>query len=214
MASAITASHIQVVDYASVPTAPFKPNLKINLLFAGIIGIFGGVCFAFFLEYLDNTVRTPEEVRDKLRLPLLGGIYELEKNEREMFPVETSFLLDPRSHIAEAFRTIRTSMMLSTPGNPPRTILVTSCFPSEGKTTVSINLASSFAPAGNKVLLLEADLRRPRIGSILKLDGIGLSSYLTGNATLEEVIKESDLPNLSVLSVGSIPVNPSELLGS
>lgn len=216
VASAITASHIQVVDYASVPLSPFEPNLKLNLLFAGFIGIFGGVCFAFFLEYLDNTVRTPEEVRDKLRLPLLGGIYELEKTEREMLPVEKSFLLDPRSHIAEAFRTIRTSIMLSTPGNPPQTILVTSCFPSEGKTTVSINLASSFAQAGNKVILLEADLRRPRIGGILNTNanGNGLSSYLTGNAALEEVIKPSDLPNLSVLSVGALPANPSELLGS
>jgi polysaccharide biosynthesis transport protein len=214
VASAITASHIQVVDYASVPLSPFKPNLKLNLLFAGFIGIFGGICFAFFLEYLDNTVRTPEEVRDKLRLPLLGGIYELEKTERDMLPVEKSFLLDPRSHIAEAFRTIRTSIMLSTPGNPPQTILVTSCFPSEGKTTVSINLASSFAQAGNKVLLLEADLRRPRIGDILQSNGNGLSSYLTGNSSLDEVIKESDLPNLSVLSVGALPVNPSELLGS
>ena len=214
VASAITASHIQVVDYASVPFTPFKPNLKLNLLFAGVIGMFGGVCFAFFLEYLDNTVRTPEEVRDKLRLPLLGGIYELEKSEREKLPVEKSFLLDPRSHIAEAFRTIRTSIMLSTPGNPPRTILVTSCFPSEGKTTVSINLASSFAQAGSKVLLLEADLRRPRIGNILERNGCGLSSYLTGNSTLDEVIKESDLPNLWVLSVGALPVNPSELLGS
>ncbi len=214
VASAITASHIQVVDYASVPLAPFKPNLKLNLLFAGFIGIFGGVCFAFFLEYLDNTVRTPEEVRDKLGLPLIGGIYELEKTEKEMLPVEKSFLLDPRSHIAEAFRTIRTSIMLSTPGNPPQTILVTSCFPSEGKTTVSINLASSFAQAGSKVLLLEADLRRPRIGSILESNGNGLSSYLTGNASLGEVIKESDLPNLSILPVGALPVNPSELLGS
>ena len=214
VASAITASHIQVVDYASVPLAPFKPNLKLNLLFAAFIGMFGGVCFAFFLEYLDNTVRTPEEVRDKLRLPLLGGIYELEKTEREMLPVEKSFLLDPRSHIAEAFRTIRTSIMLSTPGNPPQTILVTSCFPSEGKTTVSINLASSFAQAGSKVLLLEADLRRPRIGNILESKGEGLSSYLTGNSSLDEVIKESDLPNLSILPVGALPVNPSELLGS
>ena len=81
VAAAMTASHIQVVDYASIPLTPFKPNLKLNLLFASIIGLFGGVCFAFFLEYLDNTVRTPEEVRDKLRLTLLGGIYEIVKNE-------------------------------------------------------------------------------------------------------------------------------------
>ncbi len=208
-------SNIQVVDRAQIPIRPYKPNITLNLLFACFIGVMGGVFIAFFMEYFDNTIKSPEEVRDTLKLPVLGGIYELKSGkENDAQQVEKSFLMNPRSQISEAFRTIRTSLLLSTPGQAPRAILVTSCFPSEGKTTVSINLASSFAQAGNSVILLEADLRRPRISKILDKHHQGLSNYLTGNATLDEVIRDGEIPNLSVITVGPIPVNPAELLGS
>lgn len=214
VSSAIKASNIQVVDYAQIPLFPFKPNVTLNLLFACIIGLGGGVLIAFIIEYFDNTIKSPEEIRDKMKFPVLGGVFEAKQTDSLAAPVEKTFLMDPRSHIAEAFRTIRTSLLLSTPGKPPRSILVTSCFPAEGKTTVSINLASSFAQAGSKVLLLEADLRRPRIGNVLGNNGYGLSSYLTGNAVLEDVVTHGEIPNMFVLPVGPIPINPAELLGS
>lgn len=214
VSSAIKASNIQVVDYAQVPLFPFKPNVTLTLLFACIIGLGGGVFIAFILEYFDNTIKTPEEIRDKMKFPVLGGVFEANQAQSLASPVEKTFLMDPRSHIAEAFRTIRTSLLLSTPGKPPRSILITSCFPAEGKTTVSINLASSFAQAGSKVLLLEADLRRPRIGSVLGNNGSGLSSYLTGNADLDDVVSHGEIPNLYIMPVGPIPINPAELLGS
>jgi capsular exopolysaccharide synthesis family protein len=214
--SGIKASNIQVIDYASIPLFPFKPRIALNLLLAAVIGLFGGAFIAFLVEYLDSTIKSPEEIRDRMRFPVLGGIFKINEEKELGFPVEKTFILSPTSHFAEAFRMIRVSLLLSTPGSPPRSILITSCFPAEGKTTVSINLAASFAQAGDKVLLLEADLRRPKIGRIFGRNGnsAGLTNYLTGNATLEEVIMEGGMANLSILPVGPTPVNPAELLGS
>jgi hypothetical protein len=148
------------------------------LLFASIIGLGGGVLLAFFPEFFDNTVKTSEEVRDKLRLPVLGEVLGSNQTDSPGSAVEKSFLPDPRSHIAESFRTIRTSLLLSTPGKPPRTILISSCSPKEGKTTVSINLASSLAQAGSKVLLLRRT-QATENRTILGDNGIGLSGYLS-----------------------------------
>ncbi|MDA2918210.1 polysaccharide biosynthesis tyrosine autokinase [Desulfobacterota bacterium AH_259_B03_O07] len=214
VSAGVQASNIQVVDYASTPISPFKPRILLNLLLACIIGLFGGVFIAFMMEYFDNSVKDLEDIRDDLRLPVLGGIFNVDKEKDLNFPLEKAFLLAPKSHFAEAFRTIRVSLLLSTPGNPPRTLLITSSRPQEGKTTVSINLAVSFAQAGSRVLLLETDFRRPRIGHVFGKNGLGLTSYLTGNASLEEIINKVDIPNLSIITTGQLPVNPAELLGS
>lgn len=214
VSSGITASNVQVVDYATTPLVPYKPKIFLNLVYAVFAGLFGGFLISFLLEHLNNSVNSLEEIRDRMRFPVLGGIFKVNQKKELNIPLEKAFLLAPKSHFAESFRTIRVSLLLSAPGNPPRTILVTSSQPEEGKTTVSINLAVSFAQAGSKVLLMETDFRRPRISKVFGKNGIGLTSYLTGNATLEEVIKEVDIPNLSVMPTGQLPVNPAELLGS
>jgi polysaccharide biosynthesis transport protein len=214
VSSGITSSNVQVVDYASIPLFPYKPQILLNLVFALLVGLFGGLLISFLLEHLNNAVNSLDEIRDGLRFPVLGGIFNVNQKKELNFPLEKAFLLAPRSHFAESFRTIRVSLLLSTPGTPPRSILITSSQPEEGKTTVSINLAVSFAQAGSKVLLIEADFRRPRLANVFGKNGMGLTSYLTGNAALEEVVKEVDIPNLSIIPTGQIPVNPTELLGS
>jgi len=214
VSAGIKASSTQVVDYASVPLFPYKPKITLNVLLAAVVGLFAGVFIAFFMEYFDNTLKSTEEIRDRLRFPVLGGIFKVNQGKELGFPIEKAFLSAPRSHFAEAFRTIRASLLLSTPGAHPRSILITSPHPGEGKTTVSVNLAISFAQAGSRVLLLEADFRRPRIEQILNTNGVGLTDFLTGNARLEEAIKEGEVPKLFVLNVGSLPVNPAELIGS
>jgi succinoglycan biosynthesis transport protein ExoP len=214
VSSGITASNVQVVDYASTPLFPYKPKILLNLVYALFVGLFGGVLISFLLEHLNNSVSSLEEIRDRMRFPVLGGIFNVNQKKELNIPLEKAFLLAPRSHFAESFRTIRVSLLLSAPGNPPRTILITSSQPEEGKTTVSINLAVSFAQAGSRVLLMETDFRRPRLSNVFGKNGVGLTSYLTGNATLADIIKEVDIPNLSIIPTGQLPVNPTELLGS
>jgi polysaccharide biosynthesis transport protein len=214
VSSGITSSNIQVVDHASIPILPYKPKILLNLVYAVFVGLFGGLLISFLLEHLNNSVNSLEEIRDKMGFPVLGGIFNVNQKKELNFPLEKAFLLAPRSHFAESFRTIRVSLLLSTPGNPPRSMLITSSQPEEGKTTVSINLAVSFAQAGSRVLLIETDFRRPRLANIFGKNGIGLTSYLTGNATLGEIIKEVDIANLSIIPTGQLPVNPTELLGS
>ena len=220
VSAGIMASNVQVVDQAEVPSSPFKPNKKLNLLLAAIVGLFLGVGLAFFFEYLDNTVKTPEDV-EQLRLPSFGMVPEISYERRkrlergDSYPVELVTHGHPRSILSEAFRNIRTSILLSFCERPPKRIIISSANPAEGKTTVTINTAIALSQTGAKVVIVDADMRRPRLQAIFaERDGIGLSSFLSGNADLESIIRESEVPNLSYVLAGPIPPNPSELLGS
>ena len=213
--SGIKASNVQVVDYASTPLSPYKPNVRFNLLIAIAMGLMGGVFLAFLLEYFDNTIKTPDEIRDRLFLPVLGAVPRAyEANGRE---IEKAMVSNPKSPIAESFRTIRVSLSLSFPEHPPRSVLITSSQPLEGKTTVSSNLAISLVQAGSKVLIMDADLRKPRLHKIfLNGDGstYGLSTYLTRAVEIKELIKPTEVKGLDILPSGAIPPNPVELLSS
>ncbi len=221
VSAGITASNIQIIDQAELPTKPYKPNKTLNLLLAAVVGLFLGVGLAFFFEYLDNTVKTPEDVEQLIRLPSFGMVPEISNGRRRRlekgtsYPVELITYGHPKSMLSEAYRSIRTSILLSFSEKPPKKIAITSPNPAEGKTTTVINTAIALSQTGAQVLIIDADLRKPRIHKIFNHEnGMGLSNFLSGHGDLESVVKKSEVPNLFYIPSGPIPPNPSELLGS
>ena len=205
--------NIYILDKAEIPKGPMKPNTFKNFLIAIMLGLSGGVGMAFFLEYLDNTFKKPEDIEQKLALPLLGIVPLIKKADAQGGPIESLVLTSQKSAVAESYKALRTSVLLSS-GDPVKSLVVTSSVENEGKTTTALNLAISFAQLEKKVLLVDADLRKPRIHTILGLDNaIGFSSYLS-RQTVHENIRETGMPNFSFLSAGPLPPNPSELLSS
>ena len=223
----LRSNNIRTVDRARVPTAPAEPNIPRNLSFALALGLTTGIGLAFLLEGIDNTVRTPEQAQAISALPSLGMIPLGSKNGMESArqklsvasskeAVELVTQSRPQSQMAESYRALRTSLLLTSVGAPPKVILVTSALPQEGKTTTSINCAIVLAQKGSRVLLIDADLRRPGIHKTLGMGPrTGLSNVLTGSATLSQaVVRSGLLPTLFVLPAGTPPPNPAELLAS
>lgn len=201
--------NLWIVESAGIPLKPFKPRTKVNLLLGIVVGLFGGIGLAFFVEYLDQSIKYPDETEQALGVPVLGMVPLLKRKDGNIDTVMTD---QPRSTIAENFRALRTSVMLSSAAKTPRTILVTSAGAGAGKSTTSVNLAMAIAQSGKKVLLIDADLRKPRLHKIFGIDPEdGLSSYLAG-WTKSAVLLRTTVENLSLLPAGSIPPNPSELL--
>ncbi len=228
VSAGLRSNNFRIVDVARVPTTPVEPNIPRNLTFAFMLGLTSGVGLAFLLEGLDNTVRTTEQAQMISGLPPLGMIPLGSRSAREgpsakrlviatsKEAVELITQVRPQSQMAESYRALRTSLLLSNLGAPPKVIMVTSALPQEGKTTTSINCAVVLAQKGIRVLLIDADLRRPSIHKTLGMGPrSGLSNVLTGSATLETAITRSPiLPNLDVLPAGTPPPNPAELLAS
>jgi succinoglycan biosynthesis transport protein ExoP len=228
VSAGLRSNNFRIVDVARVPNGPIEPNIPRNLSFAFMLGLTSGVGLAFLLEGLDNTVRTTEQAQMISGLPPLGMIPLGSRTAREganakrlviassKEVVELITQVRPQSQMAESYRALRTSLLLSNLGAPPKVIMVTSALPQEGKTTTSINCAVVLAQKGIRVLLIDADLRRPSIHKTLGMGPrSGLSNVLTGSATLETAITRSPiLPNLDVLPAGTPPPNPAELLAS
>ena len=232
MAAGLRSSNIRIIDAARVPASPASPDIPRNLAIALLIGLTSGVALAFVREALDNTIRTPEHVAQIAALPSLGIIpssLRLAPKAGNGHPnlalaaaagradgIELVSHSRPKSEMAEAYRALRTSILLSSLGAPPKIILVTSALPQEGKTTTSINSAIVLAQKGARVLLVDADLRRPGIHQKMGLKPrAGLSTLLAGSDTFENlVIPSPQLPNLFVLPAGPAPPHPAELLGS
>jgi polysaccharide biosynthesis transport protein len=228
VSAGLKSNNFRIVDRAAPPTGPIEPNIPRNLLFAVVLGLASGVGLAFLLEGLDNTVRTTDQAQMISGLASLGMIPLGSKSAREgpnpkrlviaasKEAVELVTQVRPQSQMAESYRALRTSLLLSNLGAPPKVIMVTSALPQEGKTTTSMNCAVVLAQKGVRVLLIDADLRRPSIHKNLGMGPhSGLSNVLTGSTTLEQAItRTAILPNLDVLPAGTPPPNPAELLAS
>jgi len=231
--ASLRSSNVRIVDPARVPMVPARPNIPRNLQIAFAAGLLGGIGLAFVTEALDRTIRTPEQVQMTSGLATLGVIPlegsvasgkrlsflpALPSPNRSSESAQDLALVAasrPASQIAESYRALRTSVLLSS-SSRPKVLLVTSSLPEEGKTTTAINTAIVLAQRGGRVLLIDADLRRPNIHRMLGIRSEnGLSSVLTGNCNLSDALHESDhCTNLFVLPAGPIPPSPSELLAS
>jgi succinoglycan biosynthesis transport protein ExoP len=228
VSAGLKSNNFRIVDLARVPTSPIEPNIPRNLIFAFMLGLTSGIGLAFMLEGLDNTVRTTEQAQMISGFPPLGMIPLGSKTAREGAAskrlilassneaVELITHVRPQSQMAESYRALRTSLLLSHLGAPPKVIMVTSALPREGKSTTSINCAVVLAQKGVRVLLIDCDLRRPSIHKTLGMGPrSGLSNVLTGSVTLKQAITVAPtLPNLDVLPAGTPPPNPAELLAS
>jgi polysaccharide biosynthesis transport protein len=233
ISSALQSSNIRVVDPAMIPTYPSRPAKARNIALSFLVGLVGGIGLALMREYLDNTVKTPDDIETLARLPSLavvpqfGGSNGNGTRKRLLHGISTNghdkrieLVAQhlPKSQMSEAFRALRTSLLLSQPGRPPQVILVTSALPREGKTTAAANLAVTLAQLGDSTVLVDADLRKPGVGRLLNMASgkyAGLSSYLAGVSSLDLVIvPHPDIPNLAAIPTGPLPPNPADLLSS
>lgn len=224
-------NNLRMIDPALVPVMPVGPNRLRTILVGLMVSLVGGMLLALFLEYLDNTVKTVEDVTRYAQLPALSVIpavtgrrspllvgsrkpkkvIDLDKRSQPTQMV----LADSRSSVAEAYRVLRTSVLLSTAGNPPKIILVTSAQPGEGKTTTTINTAISLAQLGASVLVIDCDMRKPSAHKAFGIDHTkGLSTYLSRDIEVDELIQAMPIANLSLLASGPPPPNPAELISS
>ncbi|MBD3414631.1 MAG: polysaccharide biosynthesis tyrosine autokinase [Candidatus Aminicenantes bacterium] len=229
----LKSSNIKIIDTALVPGGPYYPNKSRSLMLGLLLGLFVGVGLAFLIDYVDNTIKDPEEAERLIDLPSLGVIPFVSKDGAKKGNAYTSYSYGsegqekpmdikqfeminhqyPKLSVSENYRTLRTSIMFSHAENVPKAISFTSAFPQEGKTATLVNTAVSFAQLNKKVLMIDADMRKPRLHKVFDLNILnGLSSFLTGKIYLDEAIKETKLQNMSVITSGPHPPNPVELM--
>jgi len=226
-------TNIRIIDRAEVPKFPMSSRTTRSIIMALFFGAGLGIGLIFLFDFLDKTLKNPEDVKTFLNLPTLGIIpsstgksglsyysyhYGSKKKAETKGTIKNIELInfrDPESPFSEHYRSIRTSIQLSTPKSPPRIISISSALPSEGKTVTVTNMAVSFAQLGKKIVIIDADLRKPRVHKIFKIKNtIGLSTFLTGRAKLSDILLKTHIRDVFVIPSGPIPPNPAELLDS
>jgi polysaccharide biosynthesis transport protein len=206
-------SNARILDPARPALAPVRPKVRSSLLLGFLLALVGSVGLALLLDQLDNTINSQADVEDRIGLPFLGFVPRLPQpkdsppGDRELFVYR-----NPKSSVAEACRAIRTNLLFMTPDRPLRSMLVTSSGPREGKSTTVINAGITMAQSGSRVLLVDTDMRRPRLHKAFGVPNeLGVSSVIVGEATLSEIVKSTEVPNLYVAPCGPVPPNPAEL---
>ena len=230
LTGALKLNNVRILDAAQVPEFPFKPNLRNNMVLALLLGLMLGIGLAIGLDALDNTVKSQQDVESILRAPFLGLLPVIDTNtqrgvakapppkkggdllaaqrERDLF-----VMYNPKSQSAECARFIRTNLMFMSPDRPLKTMVLTSPSPQEGKTTTAVSLAITMAQAGSRTLIVDTDMRRPRLHRVFGLTNeAGLSSAIVGEASLDDVIQRTEAENLDILTCGPLPPNPAEIL--
>ncbi|MGB5832581.1 MAG: polysaccharide biosynthesis tyrosine autokinase [Thiohalocapsa sp.] len=217
VAAGVGQNNVSIVDSATIPLQPYKPSLTMNLAIALALGLFGGVGFAFLLETLDDSIKTAEETERHTGAPVLSLIPRVSAEAQRLAPAELPLLVfkDPKSALAEAARSLRTSLLFSTSDGVPRVLHFASSSPGEGKTTTAISTAITFAQAGGKVLLIDADLRNPSIHRAFSLPNLtGLTNHLAGDSEPADIAQPTQITRLFAITSGPLPPNPVELLST
>ena len=208
LSAKVRANNLHVLDYARLPGVPVSPRLVRSGVLALLLALLVGLGVALLIDALDRSLKTQADVEERMGLPFLGMVPHVSELRSDLIVAE-----EPQSPTAESCRLIRTSLQFTGMNRPLQRILVTSAMPKEGKTLTSISLAVVMAQAGQRVLLIDADLRRPRLANAFRLDSrVGLTSVLLGAVTIDAAVQETSVPNLFVLAAGPVPPNPAELL--
>jgi tyrosine-protein kinase Etk/Wzc len=220
IAESVDAGRVQAIDEATLPTFAVSPNRKRAIIYSVMLGLLLGFALAVGLDKLDDSVKSPDELRDQMELPMLGLIPAIraERGSRRSADAAVGRLIthvDPRSPVAEAYRSMRTNLAFARAQQSPQAIVVASPGPADGKSTTVANLAITFAQQGQRTLLIDADLRRAVLDKAFNTPrSPGLTEVIIGESTLDQVVHQTEVPNLSILASGRFPPNPAELLGS